>query len=44
MCMMAGHPLHWAAGNGDMDMVKLLLDEGAAVDAVDKVTFLITLL
>ena len=35
--------LHEAAGNGHVDVVKLLLSEGAAVNAVDKVTLIITL-
>ena len=36
-------PLHEAAGNGHVDVVKLLLSKGAAVDAVDKVKLIITL-
>ena len=33
-------PLHWAAANGHLDVVTLLLKEGAAVAAVDEVTFI----
>ena len=38
-----GTPLHYAAGNGHVDVAKVLLSEGAAVDAVDKVIILNTL-
>lgn len=33
-------PLHLAAWSGHLDVVKLLLKEGAAVAAVDEVTFI----
>lgn len=36
-------PLLHAANEGHMDVLKLLLSEGAAVDAVDKVTIFIML-
>ena len=36
-------PLRWAAWRGRADVVKLLLSEGAAGDAVDKVTLIVTL-
>ena len=36
-------PLHFAADYGHMDVVKLLLKEGAAATAVTKVSFFITL-
>ena len=28
-------PLHWASGNGYLEIVKILLDEGASIDAAD---------
>ena len=32
--------LHWAAGRGHTEVVDLLLNNGAKVDATDKVRFL----
>ena len=31
-------PLHWASGNDHVDVVKLLLTQGAEIDSKDKVS------